>query len=159
MAMTQNIPKPDHASSEAIRKTMQSNKGKDTRPELLVRKMLREAGFSGYRLHWKKAPGKPDIAYPGRKIAIFVNGCFWHRHPNCHYAYTPKSNQYFWLNKFEDTVERDQNNYRLLEEDGWSVFVVWECELKVTARQTMDKIVQLLRSSSETGEGCCRIPV
>jgi DNA mismatch endonuclease (patch repair protein) len=146
MTTTRNIPKPDHASSEAIRKTMQSNRGKDTRPELLVRKMLREAGFPGYRVHWKKAPGKPDIAYPGRKIAIFVNGCFWHRHPNCKYAYTPKNNQYFWINKFEDNVERDRSNHRLLEEDGWSVFVVWECELKTAPQQTMEKITQRLRA-------------
>jgi DNA mismatch endonuclease (patch repair protein) len=114
----------------AIHKTMQGNRGSNTKPELLVRKMLREAGFPGYRLHWKKAPGRPDIAYPGRRIAVFVNGCFWHHHDGCKYAYTPKKNQYFWINKFEENAKRDKRTYAALEKDGWKVFIVWECELK-----------------------------
>jgi len=130
------------ADSAAIHKSMQGNKGKDTRPELIVRKMLREAGYPGYRLHWKKAPGKPDIAYPGRKIAIFVNGCYWHRHPGCNLAYTPKTNQYFWINKFEDTVERDKRNYQQLEEAGWKIFVIWECELGTSGEHcVIDSII------------------
>ena len=119
------------AVSDAIHRTMQSNKAKDTKPELVVRSLLREAGYPGYRLHWKKAPGKPDITYPGRKVAIFVNGCFWHRHLDCKYAYTPKTNQYFWINKFDENVERDRCNYLQLKADGWKVFIVWECELEI----------------------------
>ena len=71
------LPYP-HPASEVTTKVMKANKSKDTKPEMILRKALREAGFPGYRLHWKKAPGHPDIAYPGRKVAIFVNGCFWH---------------------------------------------------------------------------------
>jgi DNA mismatch endonuclease (patch repair protein) len=118
--------------SDAIRKAMRSNKSRNTKPELIVRKMLREAGFPGYRLHWKKAPGTPDIAYPGRRIAIFVNGCFWHRHEGCKFAYTPKKNQYFWLNKFEDNVRRDKLNQELLASLGWKTHVIWECSLDIS---------------------------
>ncbi|MDR0513965.1 MAG: very short patch repair endonuclease [Coriobacteriaceae bacterium] len=117
------------SQSLAVRKSMQGNKGKDTKPELLVRKMLRDAGFPGYRLQWKKAPGRPDIAYPGRKIAIFVNGCFWHRCPKCKLP-VPKSNREYWEEKFKRNVERDARKTRELEGLGWKVFVIWECELK-----------------------------
>jgi DNA mismatch endonuclease (patch repair protein) len=108
---------------------MQGNKAKDTKPELAVRRMLRDAGFPGYRLQWKKAPGRPDIAYPGRKIAIFVNGCFWHRCPKCNPS-TPKTNAEYWNEKFKQNVERDQRKVEELEALGWKVFVIWECELK-----------------------------
>lgn len=108
---------------------MQGNKCKDTKPELAVRKMLREAGYPGYRLHWKKVPGCPDIAYPGRKIAIFVNGCFWHRCPKCNLQ-TPKTHSDYWEEKFKRNVERDERKVRELEELGWQVYVIWECELK-----------------------------
>jgi len=110
-------------------KSMQGNKRRDTKPELKVRQMLREAGFPGYRLQWKKVPGRPDIAYPGRKIAIFVNGCFWHRCPKCNLP-LPASNQEFWKAKFQRNIERDQRKITELEELGWKVFVIWECELK-----------------------------
>ena len=86
---------------------MQGNKRANTKPELLVRQRLREAGLTGYRLQWKKAPGRPDIAFPGRKIAIFVNGCFWHRCPHCNPS-MPKRNTDFWIAKFKRNVERDQ---------------------------------------------------
>lgn len=122
--------------TEAIRKTMQGNKRKDTRPELKVRAMLREMGFPGYRLQWKKTPGHPDIAYPGRKIAIFVNGCFWHHHHNCSLAYTPKSNIGFWEEKFARNIERDRKTTEALEADGWTVVTIWECELK---KDTIDE--------------------
>ncbi|MDR3307352.1 MAG: very short patch repair endonuclease [Coriobacteriales bacterium] len=117
------------AQSPAVRKSMQGNKSKDTKPELKVRKLLRDAGFSGYRLQWKKAPGRPDIAYPGRKIAIFVNGCFWHRCPKCNLP-TPKTNPEYWEEKFCRNVKRDKQKVKELEEAGWTVFVIWECELK-----------------------------
>ena len=110
-------------------KSMQGNKRRDTKPELKVRKMLREAGFPGYRLQWKKVPGSPDIAYPGRKIAIFVNGCFWHRCPKCNLP-LPKSNREFWDAKFKRNAERDERKINELERLGWKVFVIWECELK-----------------------------
>ena len=119
-------PRP---TSEAISKTMRGNKGKDTKPELLLRKALREAGHSGYRLHWKKAPGKPDICYPGRRLAIFVHGCFWHRCPDCDLP-MPKSNVEFWEEKFRRNKERDVENLVELEKTGWKVLTFWECQLK-----------------------------
>ena len=114
---------------EGIRKSMQSNKGKDTKPEIRVRALLRKIGFPGYRLYRKDLPGKPDIAYPGRKIAIFVNGCFWHRCPRCNPSF-PKTNVEFWKRKFDRNVERDRENMEALKEMGWIPVTVWECELK-----------------------------
>ncbi|MBC2698337.1 MAG: DNA mismatch endonuclease Vsr [ANME-2 cluster archaeon] len=114
---------------ETTSKVMSANVPKDTKPELVLRKSLRQIGISGYRLHWKKASGRPDIAYPGRKIAIFVNGCFWHRCHHCNLP-LPKSNTDFWLKKFEKNKERDAKKIHNLEEDGWKVIVLWECEIK-----------------------------
>ena len=116
-------------SSEITTKVMKANKGKDTKPEIEVRKILRECGFPGYRLNWKKAPGRPDIAYPGRKIAIFINGCFWHRCPYCNLP-LPKTHTEFWEQKFERNVERDKRKLGELESMGWKVTTVWECEIK-----------------------------
>ncbi len=113
---------------QAKNKSMQGNKRRDTKPELILRKMLRDAGYPGYRLQWK-VPGRPDIAYPGRKIAVFINGCFWHRCPKCNLP-IPKSNQEFWEAKFRRNVERDRKNTNELEALGWKVFVIWECELR-----------------------------
>jgi DNA mismatch endonuclease (patch repair protein) len=118
---------------------MQGNKSKDTSPELKVRKLLREAGFPGYRLQWKKAPGRPDIAYPGRKIAIFVNGCFWHRCPKCQLP-TPKTNPEYWEEKFRRNVERDQRKLKELEDAGWTVFVIWECDLKKPKKKDFEYV-------------------
>jgi DNA mismatch endonuclease (patch repair protein) len=108
--------------------TMQANRGKDTGPELKLRRLLREVGYPGYRLHWKKAPGHPDIAYPGRRIAIFVNGCFWHRCPYCNPP-LPKSNTEFWRAKFAANEARDARKAAELQDAGWQVIVVWECEV------------------------------
>lgn len=116
-------------SSENVSKIMSQNKDKNTKPELLVRKALWENGHRGYRLHPKNIPGKPDIAFIGKKIAIFVNGCYWHRCPTCNYG-IPKSNAEFWENKFSKNVERDERKIKELEELGWKVVTIWECEIK-----------------------------
>lgn len=113
----------------ATTKIMKGNKRRDTKPELTARKILRELGYTGYRLDWKKAPGHPDIAFPGRKIAIFVNGCFWHHCPVCGWVY-PKKNPEYWEAKLKRNVERDERNYEELRKLGWKVIVVWEHELK-----------------------------
>lgn len=111
------------------RHSMQGNKRSDTKPELIVRKALRKAGLTGYRLQWKKVPGRPDIAFPGRKVAIFVNGCFWHRCPRCHPS-MPKRNTEFWVAKFDRNVARDALAIKKLHDMGWTPIVIWECELK-----------------------------
>ena len=116
------------AVSPAVHKSMQGNKRADTKPELLVREYLRKAGLGGYRLQWK-VPGRPDIAWPGKKVALFVNGCFWHRCPYCNLS-LPKSNVEYWSIKFEKNVSRDQANLEKLESLGWTVFTVWECQIK-----------------------------
>ena len=118
-----------HEVSEATRHVMQANRSKNTKPELLVRHLLREAGLPGYRLHWKKAPGKPDVCYPGRKVAVFVNGCYWHRCPHCALP-MPKSNVEFWEAKFARNRARDERDQQALVSEGWTVLVVWECQLK-----------------------------
>lgn len=116
--------------SEAVHKSMQGNTRKDTKPEMKVRALLREMGYPGYRLQWNKVPGHPDIAYPGRKIAIFVNGCFWHHHAGCKYATTPQSNVDYWNAKFARNIARDKRTTEALEASGWTVVTIWECELK-----------------------------
>lgn len=97
---------------ESTSRVMSANKGKNTKPELSLRRALRQTGIRGYRLNWKKAPGRPDIAFPGRKIAIFVNGCFWHRCPYCHPGF-PKSHRSLWRRKFVDNKRRDK--YKALQ--------------------------------------------
>lgn len=99
----------------------------DTTPEKLVRRVLRELGYR-YRLHRYDLPGRPDIVLASRKKAIFVHGCFWHRHSGCQRTTIPRRNEHLWQEKFERTLERDQQKRRLLEEAGWQVLVVWECE-------------------------------
>ncbi len=121
------------ASSWAVRKSMQGNKCKDTKPELLVREKLREAGLGGYRLQWK-VPGRPDIAWPGKRVAVEVRGCYWHRCPHCNPS-IPKKNVPYWEAKFARNVERDAENLAALEALGWRVHVIWECELK---KKTLD---------------------
>lgn len=131
----------------AVRKSMLGNRGKNTKPELVVRQRLREAGLTGYRLHWSKVPGRPDIAFPGRKIAIFVNGCFWHRCPHCH-PKVPKTNTEFWEAKFRRNVERDQEAYAALKAMGWQPVVIWECQLKPDKIDAiMGRLISLVRAA------------
>ena len=103
--------------------------GKDTRPEIKVRKYLFSRGFR-FRKNDKRFIGKPDIVLPKYKAVIFVNGCFWHGHEGCKYFVLPKSNITFWQNKISRNIERDKNAYQSLESDGWKVITIWECQLK-----------------------------
>lgn len=128
--------------NEHTTKSMKSNKRKDTIPEIILRKALREAGFPGYRLQWK-IPGRPDICYPGRKIAIFVNGCFWHRCPYCNLP-IPKHNHEYWVRKFDTNVERDVRSHEELSQHGWTVIVVWECEIKNNLESKVAEITNIL---------------
>ena len=108
---------------------MRRIRGQNTLPELLVRKQCRELGFTGYRLHRRDLPGKPDLAWIGRKLAIFVHGCFWHGHNCSEGIRRPKSNQNYWIPKIERNQQRDAENIAVLQRTGWSLLVVWECEL------------------------------
>lgn len=99
----------------------------DTMPELRVRRALHAAGLR-YRLHDRKLPGVPDIVFPSRRIALFVHGCFWHRHQGCPAARLPKSRQEFWKQKLNGNAERDKRIHVDLESSGWTVMVIWECE-------------------------------
>ncbi|WP_412462281.1 very short patch repair endonuclease [Pseudomonas sp. SC11] len=100
-----------------------------TKPELLVRKAMHALGLR-FRLHSKSLPGSPDIVLAKHHTVVFVHGCFWHRHPGCKYATTPKTRQEFWIPKFEGNVARDARKEAQLHELGWRVLVVWECETK-----------------------------
>ena len=103
-------------------------RGKDTTPELVVRSALHRMGFR-FRLHKKDLPGRPDIVLSRYRTAVFVHGCFWHRHPGCTKAYTPKSRIHFWQSKFDQNVKRDVAVKDQLERLGWNVVVVWECQI------------------------------
>jgi len=122
---------------------MQGNRGKNTRPELELRRLLRIAGYPGYRLHWNKAPGHPDIAYPGRKVAIFVNGCFWHRCPYCNPSH-PAANVDFWTAKFAANQQRDARKNSELVAAGWRVITVWECQLRDDPNSVIASILRVL---------------
>jgi DNA mismatch endonuclease, patch repair protein len=108
---------------------MRANKAKNTGPELQLRQALWRAGLRGYRLHPKKIVGRPDIAFMGRKLAIFVHGCFWHRCPKCSTS-LPKHNTPFWKAKFERNVDRDARKVSGLIAARWTVLTFWECDLK-----------------------------
>lgn len=109
---------------------MRRIRGKDTKPEIIVRSILRSLGYPGYRLHRKDLPGVPDIAYLGRRKAVIVNGCFWHGHDCKKGTRKPKSNESYWLSKISRNKERDCANHTALSNLGWKILVVWECELK-----------------------------
>lgn len=132
---------------EHTTRSMRSNKRKDTGPELKLRKALRDAGFPGYRLQWD-VPGRPDICYPGRKVAIFVNGCFWHRCPYCN-LHIPKHNHEYWVHKFETNVLRDKRVQEELKQQGWTVIVVWECEIKKDMEGTIKELTSILDSRNK----------
>jgi DNA mismatch endonuclease, patch repair protein len=128
-------------SKEATSRVMSANKGKDTLPELTLRKAIWHAGIRGYRLHWNAVPGRPDIVFTRYKVALFIHGCFWHRCPHCDLP-MPKSNIAFWVNKFGKNKERDRQKEQALLQLGWKVVTVWECEIK----RDHDTIVRKLKS-------------
>jgi DNA mismatch endonuclease, patch repair protein len=101
---------------------------KDTRPEIAVRRLVHDMGYR-FRLHVRSLPGTPDIVMPGRRAVIFVHGCFWHQHPGCKKARIPTVRQDYWEPKFHRNADRDARTTRSLQERGWTVIVVWECEL------------------------------
>ncbi len=127
----------DSLSPEERSEIMARVRSKNTRPELLVRKLVFALGYR-YRLHDRRLPGSPDLVFRPRRKIIFVHGCFWHQHAGCAIARVPKSRQEFWTRKFEGNKLRDQRNKRALARQGWKVLTIWECQLtdpeRVSAR-------------------------
>lgn len=131
----------DKFSAEKRSEIMSRVKGKDTKPEELVRKYLFSKGFR-YRKNDRRYPGKPDIVLPKYHTVIFVNGCFWHQHENCKSATIPVSNSAYWKEKLQRNIDRDRQTRRQLESDGWHVVVLWECE--ISSRQKRQARLELL---------------
>lgn len=115
--------------AESTRRSMQGNRSKGTRPELLLRRALWSAGLRGYRVNVRKLPGTPDIVFGKRKVAIFVHGCFWHGH-DCKGTRAPRQNRAFWEEKLRRNQERHEQNCRRLSELGYLTLTIWECNLK-----------------------------
>jgi DNA mismatch endonuclease (patch repair protein) len=138
----------DHLTPEKRSWNMSRIKGKDTKPELLVRSLLHQAGyrFTVNGPKNKKLPGKPDIVLPKYKTVIFVHGCFWHRHPGCKGTTTPKTRTEWWLAKFDRNVSNDRKNQEALKEMGWNVIVIWECELKDAEAVKVQLLSELSRA-------------
>ncbi|WP_308197886.1 very short patch repair endonuclease [Anaeromyxobacter oryzisoli] len=122
--------------TDETRARMRAVKRSGTTPELQVRRALSGLGIR-YRLNVRALPGSPDIANSTKKFAVFVNGCFWHRHPRCSAATTPSSNRAYWLKKFEQNVARDRRKSALLRKQGFRVIVVWECQTKANTLQSL----------------------
>jgi DNA mismatch endonuclease (patch repair protein) len=125
-------------------------RGKDSQPELALRRALHRLGLR-YRLHVPNLPGKPDLVFPRYKAVVFVHGCFWHRHRGCKIATTPKSNTQFWVDKFETNVSRDARNTTELRAMGWRVFVAWECDIASAAKAaaTGEQLAGLIKARDE----------
>ena len=124
-------------------KVMSRVRSRDTKPEWILRCGLHRLGFR-HRLKNSHLPGSPDLVFPKFHAAVFVHGCYWHRHPGCKDASTPKSNVDFWKKKFAENVERDRRNIRELENHGWRILVVWECELTRKAVETIHRVANWL---------------
>jgi DNA mismatch endonuclease, patch repair protein len=135
----------DRLSSEARSRIMRAIRDKHTKPERTVRKYLFAQGYR-YRLHPKQLPGKPDVAFPGRKKVIFVHGCFWHQHAyiHCPIRVVPSSNKEYWIPKLERNIARDARNVAALGKIGWKSFVIWECELRKDQEKIYRKIKKFL---------------
>lgn len=118
-------------------------KSKNTSPEIIVRKFLYKKGFR-FRVNYK-LQGKPDVIFPGRRIAVFVNGCFWHKH-GCDNSVIPKTNRKFWKNKLNSNVARDKKVQKLLKKEDWSVYRIWECELEEKPCKTLKKLEIFIKS-------------
>lgn len=128
-------------------------RGRDTKPELVVRRLLHALGYR-YRLHDKRLPGHPDITFFKRKKVIFVHGCFWHRHEGCVLARLPKSRLDFWLPKLESNKLRDTAKTAVLEANGWKVLVVWECQLRHREDLAM-RLRDFLKDCGERDDESC----
>lgn len=145
---------PDVVDKATRSRMMSGIRGRDTRPEMQLRKSLHALGFR-YRLQLRKLPGRPDLVLPKYRAVVFVHGCFWHRHPGCRYTTTPATNAAFWAPKFADTMARDERNHAHLRAAGWRVAVVWECALR---RHGGDAVAAQVGSWLRSGDEDLEIP-
>jgi DNA mismatch endonuclease, patch repair protein len=118
---------------------MSGIKGKNTKPELIIRKALFKKGFR-FKLHDKSLPGKPDLVLPKYDAVIFIHGCFWHQH-NCHLFKWPSTRPEFWETKIHRNVEVDKRNYKELKKEGWYILTIWECALKGKTRRSLEEVI------------------
>lgn len=137
----------DSLTPDARSRNMARIRGRDTGPEMRVRRAAHGLGLR-FRLYRKDLPGTPDLVFPSRRVALFVHGCFWHRHPRCRFAYTPKSRVDFWQAKFDGNVLRDRRKNEELQTAGWMPVTIWECETR-----DPDKLAGIIR------ERVMRLPV
>lgn len=133
----------DHISEEKRSWNMSKIRSKNTKPEMIVRKMLHKKGIR-YRLHVKDLPGKPDLSNKKKNFSVFINGCFWHQHLGCKQASLPKSNRGYWIPKLQKNVDRQKENISELVKNSWNVFIVWECETK--SDDTIKQLVKKIKS-------------
>lgn len=138
----------DRLTPEKRSWNMSQIRGKDTAIEVRVRKYLFGLGYR-YRKNDKRLPGKPDIVLPKYLTVIFIHGCFWHRHPGCKDATTPKTRTDFWMEKFSRNVENDRKHKEQLETDGWKVITLWECDINKMFEETMNQMLRELTGSFE----------
>jgi DNA mismatch endonuclease (patch repair protein) len=125
---------------ETRSRVMSLIRGRNTKPELIVRRYLHSLGLR-YRLHVRDLPGRPDLVLPRHRVVIFVHGCFWHQHVGCRFAVMPKNNQAFWKTKFEGNRRRDARAVSTLRRAGWRVFTIWECDMKLSSLERLARRV------------------
>lgn len=142
----------DRLSREKRSWNMSHIRNKDTEIEVKVRKYLFSKGFR-YRKNDSRLPGKPDVVLPRYKTVIFVHGCYWHRHPGCKNCTTPSTNAAFWLEKFDKNIKNDAKHKAELEEAGWKVVVLWECEIENDFENTMEKVTEQLLKEGKSQPG------
>jgi len=132
---------PPLASSPQVSAVMRGNKSNDTSPELVLRSALWKSNIRGYRKHVRNLPGCPDLVFPRIKIAVFVHGCFWHLCPKCNIA-IPKTNMEYWKEKLLRNVERDKRVFKQLQQSGWKVMRIWECDIHKSVDKCVSQIYQ-----------------
>ena len=135
----------DKCDAETRRRIMTSVRGKNTGPELLLRKALHRLGYR-YRLHSSALPGKPDIVLPKYRTVVFVHGCFWHRHSNCRLASTPQVRVEWWKKKFAENVERDRRKENAIRTMGWKCVVIWQCQIEKSLEAAVREVQKAIKS-------------
>lgn len=139
---------PDKLTPQQRSHCMSRVKGKNTKPEMVIRSMLHRLGYR-FRLHRKDLPGRPDIVLPKYRTVVFVHGCFWHQHHGCKKATVPENNREFWMAKLMGNIERDKQAHKALEALGWRVAVIWECAIKSNLEIVVSDLTASLQEDSD----------